>query len=490
VKSLGIGVQENLTYKDIKIESPFEIHTLTGLSIKNAVNDHGKAVVTGVLEEGVGDDIVTACGLQDTLKIILNDEPVFSGVITDVVRHHRNRVKHIEIEAFTHSFLLDIRRISRSFQNKANTYENIFKQITREEHKGDYKDTLTKGCAQERTIIQYNETDWDFIKRLASHKYGIISAELNSDAPKIWIGLADGDNYIEPEGVYTIDGSLVDYAYYHYNVSSQNQLNFVSYMVESKNIYFIGDRIVYNDVEFMVCETEIKLKDDLVVCFSKIQKPEGIVQNIRYNPFLKGMSLDGKILNVKDDTIRLHLDIDKEQKESEANWYRFNTHYTSAGSTGYYVMPQIGDYAKLYIPDEEEDHAYVRSINRIDGDTNPLTSSPDSKYLGTVNNKQIKMDGSELKITAKDEKDGKMFMTMNKDAGITLDSDKKIDIYTEQDITFMADTVYVQSQTEIKKNVDMSSALLKTETKFHSPKITMRGGNSGNTPFELPKEGQ
>ncbi|WP_058486165.1 contractile injection system protein, VgrG/Pvc8 family [Defluviitalea phaphyphila] len=470
--------KNQLTYQDIKVEIPYKIKTITKIAVEKKINEHGKAEIQGILEEDVQDDLIMNASLKDKVEIkckAKKEQTIFTGVVIDIKLKHVNKVKYIKIKALSHSFLMDIKKKSRSFQNKDNTYENIFKKIIREEYKGDYIDTLTKKASQGASIIQYQETDWEFIKRLASHFNGVIVPETTGDTPKIWIGIPNGESYKEEELYYTIEKDIKTFGIIDQNVGKQSHLNHIIYEVESKNLYNIGDKVTYKEVPFIVKEIKFNFEKDLVYLNYKFQKPEGIKVRKIYNEKIRGASLDGKILKVEKDTIKLHLNIDKEQTEKEAYPYKYNTPYTSEGTTGWYVMPKEGDSAKLYIPEADETKAYVRVINRTDGKSNPLTKDPSTKYLGTINHKQIKMSKSELKITAKEEKKGKMHISMEEEKGISLESDKKIEIISESDITITGNKINVSDKEEIRKEAFLSTARLYGKTEFKSSKITMKG---------------
>lgn len=70
---------------------------------------------------------------------------------------------------------MDIKRKSRSFQDAALTYREITEKIVKE-----YGADLIWNVSDrqlERPFIQYQETDYQFIKRIASHLKGGIIAE-------------------------------------------------------------------------------------------------------------------------------------------------------------------------------------------------------------------------------------------------------------------------------------------------------------------------
>ena len=49
------------------------------------------------------------------------------------------------------------------------TYIDMIKKVIKKYQGSDVIDNVTKGKAIENFIMQYQETDWEFIKRVASH---------------------------------------------------------------------------------------------------------------------------------------------------------------------------------------------------------------------------------------------------------------------------------------------------------------------------------
>ena len=86
-------------------------------------------------------------------------------------------------------------------------------------------------------------------------------------------------------------------------------------------------------------------------------------------------------------------------------------------------MPQEGDSVKLYLPEADEGKAYIKIINRTDGGENPKTSDPRTKYLGTIDGRELKMAEKELLLTTTE---GKMYIRMQEDEGIAIESDRPI----------------------------------------------------------------
>ena len=69
---------------------------------------------------------------------------------------------------------------------------------------------------------------------------------------------------------------------------------------------------------------------------------QGIRQNLHRNPKLSGASLSGVVLDRDKDRVRLHLEVDPEQKKEEACWFPYASAYTAEGNSGWYFMPEVG----------------------------------------------------------------------------------------------------------------------------------------------------
>ena len=88
-------------------------------------------------------------------------------------------------------------------------------------------------------------------------------------------------------------------------------------------------------------------------------------QDILYNEKVVGASVEGEVIDIEEDNVRIHLEIDKDQKKDEAFWFPYSTFYTAEGETGWYCMPELEDQVKLYFPtNKEEEGIVLNSIRR------------------------------------------------------------------------------------------------------------------------------
>ena len=64
---------------------------------------------------------------------------------------------------------MDIKKKSRTFQNESSTYRNVIDIVNADYNNIQIKDDITETSKIDTFVVQYKETDWEFIKRLVSY---------------------------------------------------------------------------------------------------------------------------------------------------------------------------------------------------------------------------------------------------------------------------------------------------------------------------------
>ena len=440
--------QYTAVYNQLVLELPFKLNRLTDLKIEQTMNAHGVAYLTGLLEEKQL-EVVHQLSSDTNIKIKVREEGeeriLFSGVPTDVHIKRLSEAIEINLVIQSYSIYLDFKLISRSFQNKDNSYENIFKHIIKD-YQGEIIDYATAGKLQGSPVIQYEETDWEFLKRMASHVGAKVYPSVQGTKPQLYIGLNKGTVYEENNYDYKIQKNIGDYLAFKQNYGDIQEVDFVTYDIESMAHYELGERLIYQGTVYVITQKKSAFQKGLMLHRYILQKETGVVQHKLHHTKAQGLSIEGKVLAVKEDKIKVHLSIDQQQKEGEAYWYPFDTSYTSEGQTGWYCMPEVGTSVHLYLPKQNETEAYVRGINRVDGGQNPKTQDPTIKYFGTIDGKEMKLAPQELTFSTIEEK---LHMKLTHGGGVEITSPENIRLYTGKDFYSESATVEVKSQDKI-----------------------------------------
>lgn len=158
----------SILWKDLRISIPVKVKKITDLKIVQKCNEHAFAEITAVLEEEQNlEDIYS---MNEKTNIVLFDKQsvLFSGVLMNLQISMIQGICTIVLFVKSYSVFMDFKKKKRSFQYEQNKYQSILEQIIKTEYQGDFIDTASNGKTQNRVIIQYDETDWEFLLRLAS----------------------------------------------------------------------------------------------------------------------------------------------------------------------------------------------------------------------------------------------------------------------------------------------------------------------------------
>lgn len=134
-------------------------------------NCHTEARITGVVSENIGNALVFQQSNKSTMSISEtkdNDvQTIFCGIVNDIELHQEGRLYIVKVIGISFTIILDIEKKCRSFQNIDITYEELVKQVLADTESAD-----VLFCATDHKIgvpvYQYEETDWEFLKRVAS----------------------------------------------------------------------------------------------------------------------------------------------------------------------------------------------------------------------------------------------------------------------------------------------------------------------------------
>ncbi|MCL6559915.1 MAG: hypothetical protein K6U74_14205, partial [Firmicutes bacterium] len=483
-------------YGNLKLVSPYEIQTLKQLKIVKKVNEHTRLYLTGILPEEKKDSYIERVGAHDTIEIQQVKDgslvrTLFKGLVTQVGLQAVRGIYSLEIEALSHTFDMDVKRKSRSFQNKDMPYGGMIEEVLRSYPGADCIDNASGSSNLEKFVIQYNETDWQFLKRMASRFRAVLIPEAASDTPKFWFGLPEGRPGELTDYHYSVKKSLGDYMKTVWDYGDElDEEDVTCYAVESVSHYSLGDRVRFKGKERVVAQSIAEMKNGTLTYEYILASEKGIRQNPYQNKSIVGAALEGKIIDVAKDTVRLHLNIDEAQKKEEAGWFPYSTFYTAEGNSGFYCMPKPGEHAKLYFPSSDEEEALVISSVRKDGQTSQKTADPGTRYWGNEYGKELVLGGNQLLLNGKDSKEGKIFIKLQDEDGIEIHSDKPIVFRSEKDITLeIKKKLAVTGKEGVYLRCGASSILLDGVTDIHGTQVEMEGLTKAPVEVEdLPEE--
>ena len=122
-----------LGYEAIQLVSPYELTELHDLTITKKVNEHAAIYITGIIPEEKRDSYIRDSSARDRIEVRLllptGPQTIFTGLVTKLQVRAINLVYTIEIHVLSDTYLLDIVKKTRSFQNTNLTYWQLFQKI-------------------------------------------------------------------------------------------------------------------------------------------------------------------------------------------------------------------------------------------------------------------------------------------------------------------------------------------------------------------------
>jgi hypothetical protein len=249
--------------------------------------------------------------------------------------------------------------------------------------------------------------------------------------------------------------------------------------VESRQLFNPGDRVKFQGANLVIAQIRAGFQQGVLTSEYLLTPKERLRQNKIINKQLAGASLRGKVIDRRQDKVRLQLEIDRVQNKDEAYWFPVVSSYTAEGQSGWHCMPELEDNLQLYFANDKEESAAVIGSLRKNGATNSKTADPGSKYFGNTHGKELLMDKRQLKFSAKENPTGKMFIKLDAEEGVTIQSDQMIKMEAGSDITWDAKTIAMNARHGVYMVCNQSSLFIDRRIDFKAEKVWVEGQAQG-----------
>jgi hypothetical protein len=436
--------EEEILHQGGIVIEEFDFEQLYEIELRKEVNEHDRLLITGLIADKKNDKDIkaTTVGSPITVKIKETGAVLFKGIIEEINLKTRKNDFIIEINGISETYNLDIKKKSFSFQETGIAYKKWINKVVKSYEKVDFKEKATEGATKEDLLVQYKETDWEFLKRIASRFSTGLVPDSSGEGIRFSFGVPKGNKTIKIEDIdYDISKKLKRSQQIKENYKEGvKDKDFVDYRLEIRDLekiknLAIGTKVKFSNQELYVKSIILRVRGGNLIGNYKLVREKGMACKELINPNLIGLSILGKVLEVKEDQIKVHLEIDDEQDKSKAILFKYCTDYTSEGDTGFYTMPEKDDHVLLYLPDELEKNAVISTAIRKEIKGSDKLSDPNIKYFRTKFGKEIAFKEKEIVITGKDEQD---LIRINEDNGIEIVSASDVKVSSKQKIKLNA----------------------------------------------------
>jgi len=468
--------------------APFQFKQIISASFEKAVNDHGMGYISGYIDLK-DEELYTAYPVSKTPVIVSTvseegEEKIFYyGVLESLNISHKNSQLLMEIQIVPYTKLMDLSPRMRSFQNEKTTYRDVITMVfSRYEVPGVIMEPGIAETFINEYLVQYQETDWEFIKRLASHFNRVVIPDYMTDGVKFYFGIPQRAVSADISNTeYRLEKSLTTYNYKMENgVTGTSEYDDMAVKIPSRSLYDVGDKVLFEGRPYIVAHSISALDGHQLNHLYTLVTENGLKIPKQYNEKMIGASIDGIVMNVAADEVQVQLGVEDEQV---SRWFAYATVFSSTDGSGWYFMPQKGDEIRLYFPTRREKHAYaVSSVHR------PITSSNAPAGTDTVvivekeaprsnplTNEISTPDGKRVRFTETSiimETPSGMRFTMTDGEGISIVSSGSVSIRASENLNIAGSkTLFATAGVRLRAYANGSSVTLDSES------VTISGKN-------------
>ena len=194
-----------------------------------------------------------------------------------------------------------------------------------------------------KLLFQYNETDWQFIKRLSGIGKSILIPLFYEDGVRLSYGLPRSAKEIELKEDFYASGNHIQDKAKDYNIEG------IYHMFYSDEDYELGTVVKNRGLRFVICEKEVQTVEATLKFYYKVCKEENIKSNVIYNEGIRGLVMSAEVTDVEAEDIFVKFSTDSGLEKKR---YRFE--WLPVTGNVMYCMPEVGSRVKVYFGDRDE----------------------------------------------------------------------------------------------------------------------------------------
>lgn len=466
----------------------FDILQIEQFHVLQKINEHAVLTFSGVIDDSISEDQLigyTTVGYQ--LEAYCSDdqknpkkEKLFQGIVTEVRVQNVDSLKYLHVTAYSNSFQMDVLKNSYSYQDISKSYQDLLADVVKRTNDAKVKFSSEFSKKTGGFLVQYCETDWQFLKRLSSHFNLGLVPDMTADKPRAWAGYAFGNKKKQLRvREYTTCKNIRAFQKDSQNsVKGVQEKSYVTYQVKSYDLLKVMDEVSFMGGSYYIKQAEYEMVGSTVVGTYVVTTKEHFKKKKISNKELSGISLNGNVTEIVRDKVKIQLNIDP--KSNAKYLFPYSTMSASPDGSGWYCMPKKGDMVRVYFPDTEDKNAYA--ISSVSAYTPPANGAagagasggggasqdkmgdPNVRYLRTPHGMEITLKPDGIVINAAD---GKGVITLDAEGNITINASKNLKVTAEENVNIIA-----------QKNISLNASE-EISIKGAQGSITME--KSGNT---------
>lgn len=442
----------------IKLEE-IEVVSIENLKLDAGINQHATLELECLIEQEYMQDYIMLPEKEQQITVREEEKIIFCGTVTQAVCKTKRGNTYLYLTLKNASYLLDRTKIAKSYQNIAMTYQEIAEDKAMTIYAGE-SETIGN------VVVQYQETDWEFLLRMSSCVGTGIYADMCMPKCVIHWGIEDKtvDSNLQITE-YTVEKDLELFKKCAENANKKlMEADCITYEFECNEMLKIGDAVSLDGRKVYITWMQCEMNQADFCGLYKAKSKEGICYMPRLRYDMPGTALEGNVIDVDKDKVKVHLTIDEKQDKETAYWFPFSAMEASSDGSGWYYMPEPGDCVKVCIPSWDEKDAFaVSAVSSYDGkaDTEDKMADTNSMYMRNPSGKQMQMTQQHIKA---DGGNGQSMFEMDAEGNMTLCANQSVSIEAMETIEIEAgDVIEIKAAKVLNVKTAMTGEILMNE---------------------------
>lgn len=397
-----------LEFKELEIELGLDgLIQVEDFHLVQGLNDHAFLSIKFLIEEDTSEEFVN---LASVFPVVIRENAytkgqiIFQGKAENVYTKVEKGISYLYFDAYSYSKEWDRIEKSRSFLDGSMSYMDVARKVLSDYSQADIKDEITQDALIPELLLQYEESDWVFLRRLSSHFGTYLIADCRDIFGKVYFGI--------PHINYGTELNNQDYSlekdFLHYSKVLRPEgilpQEASQWKIKTRKFLFMGEELTINQIPAVVTALNIVLEKGELVYRYTLSRREGIRREKEKNPRIYGMSIPATVKERSGNRVRVQFDIDKAYDPNG----KFFTY--AIESSSFYCMPEVESRVHIYFPEHDEQSAIaVHAIGSGSGSGGG--QNPDNKRFSDPSGSAMDMTPDTLCYVPNSDASSKLFMS-------------------------------------------------------------------------------
>ncbi|MDE7208035.1 MAG: hypothetical protein K2N90_12925 [Lachnospiraceae bacterium] len=303
-----------LTYQGLRIVIPFEGAVgVEAFTLEASFNHHVCLEIILLADEAVIETVIHEIADGDSITVYggMQEMPIFVGSITDAEMVNRKGLCCLTLKAVSHTAQWELVPESRSFQNPDASYGQVMQRVLENLPEAEIMDCVTEGAATGGFLLQYEESGWEFLVRLASCFGTFLVPDCRAEHGCAYFGIPDLGEECVLDGEDYEEMKDMDRYYRIGCVAGILPQEHMGWEITARCDLCLATKVRFKGISTIVTGIRYDTVNGELVRTYKLCRRKGYICVPKKNPHIFGMGIPATVKERSGNCVRVHFDIDK-----------------------------------------------------------------------------------------------------------------------------------------------------------------------------------